>query len=152
MLIHPNPPPAEPVTLAETKSFLRVDHDHEDALIATLIAAARDRIETLLGVAMIERDFAYAAEPGTVVLPRWPVSSVAGHTPKLARRPVCVDVESEQTITFTAGYGADPSDVPAPLRQALLLLVAHGYAHRETDAGLPMMVQALIQPFRVVTP
>ena len=34
-------------------------------------------------------------------------------------------------IGFSAGYGTLDSDVPATLRQAMLLLVAHWYEHRE---------------------
>jgi uncharacterized phiE125 gp8 family phage protein len=58
-------------------------------------------------------------------------------------------------IAFTAGYGAAASDVPAPIRQALLLLVAHWYEHRDpieigTDATIiPAAVSELLQPYRV---
>lgn len=39
------------------------------------------------------------------------------------------------TITFVAGYGGVPSDVPAPIRTALLQMVAFMYEHRgEEDA------------------
>ena len=34
-----------PVTLAEARQFLRVEHDAEDALIQTLIEAAQARVE-----------------------------------------------------------------------------------------------------------
>ena len=33
-------------------------------------------------------------------------------------------------IDVTAGYGASSIDVPAPLRQAMMMLVAHWYEHR----------------------
>ena len=34
-------------------------------------------------------------------------------------------------IDYAAGYGADREDVPADLRQALLVLVAYWYEHRD---------------------
>lgn len=34
-------------------------------------------------------------------------------------------------VTFTCGYGEDPGSVPAPLVQALLLLIGHWYQNRE---------------------
>ena len=34
-------------------------------------------------------------------------------------------------VAFTAGYGDEASDVPAPIRHALKLLVAHWFEHRE---------------------
>lgn len=55
-------------------------------------------------------------------------------------------------IRVTAGFGPSPESVPQPLRQAVLLLVAHWYAHRGDDAppALPLSVDPLIQPFREV--
>lgn len=56
-------------------------------------------------------------------------------------------------VAFTAGYGATASDVPAPIRTAILLMVSHWFHHREavaddTLAPLPVGVDALIAPYR----
>ncbi|MBS0241934.1 MAG: phage head-tail connector protein [Proteobacteria bacterium] len=57
-------------------------------------------------------------------------------------------------VAFTAGFGATPEDVPATIRHALLLLVAHWYENREPieiGAGLnaiPAMVSDLLAPYR----
>lgn len=54
-------------------------------------------------------------------------------------------------IVLIAGFGAAGSDVPQPLRQAILQLTAHWYSHRgETSAPLPLDVMPLIAPFREV--
>jgi uncharacterized phiE125 gp8 family phage protein len=58
-------------------------------------------------------------------------------------------------IDFTAGFGPAPSDVPAPLREAILQLTATSYggveraetAQRGAD-GLPDKVISLISPWR----
>lgn len=60
-------------------------------------------------------------------------------------------------IDFTCGYGPSPGDVPAPLRQAILMLAAHYFENREVMLGadergetLPMGVRALIAPYRIM--
>lgn len=45
---------SEPVTLAEAKLFLRVSHEAEDDLIATLIAASKERVEQATGLTLDE--------------------------------------------------------------------------------------------------
>lgn len=58
-------------------------------------------------------------------------------------------------IVFTAGYGG-PQAVPAALRQAVLLLVAHWFENREPapprtiGAPIPASVYGLLAPFRVL--
>ena len=57
-------------------------------------------------------------------------------------------------VAFTAGFGAAPADVPATIRHALLLLVAHWYENREPveiggeQNAIPPMVSDLLLPFR----
>jgi uncharacterized phiE125 gp8 family phage protein len=59
-------------------------------------------------------------------------------------------------IDFQAGYGASASDVPAALRQAVLMLVAHLYENREAVATggafeIPQGAGALLAPYRVLS-
>ena len=55
-------------------------------------------------------------------------------------------------IAVSAGFGAAPTDVPLPIRQAMLHLIAHLYEHRDpTDADpLPATVTALLAPWQRV--
>jgi uncharacterized phiE125 gp8 family phage protein len=59
-------------------------------------------------------------------------------------------------ITFTAGFGPAAGDVPAPLRQAILLLIAHWFETREPILAdgtamprFPDAVTGLIEPYRM---
>lgn len=58
-------PAAEPISLADAKAFLRVEHDDDDAVIASLIAAARAHIETRTRHCLLEQTW-------RVFAARWP--------------------------------------------------------------------------------
>lgn len=59
-------------------------------------------------------------------------------------------------IAMTVGYGADPEDVPMPIRQAIKMLAAHWYEAREPvtlgdDANnIPATIASLVHPFRAM--
>ncbi len=184
------PPAAEPVSLGQTKAFLKVDHDDEDALIGTLIAAARLHVEAAIRRVLVAQGWRLVLDgwppPGlrgrTVEIPLSPVSSVdavtvfdrEGAPVVLDPSAYVADVSSYPArllvrdgvspgaafngveIDFTAGYG-DAGDVPAPIVQAILQLVAHWYETREPVAfggpvtEVPRTVAALIASYRAVT-
>lgn len=58
-------------------------------------------------------------------------------------------------VTFKAGYGPDGDTIPAPIKQAILLLIGHFYENREiivtgaTVAQIPYAVDALLNPYRL---
>lgn len=177
-------PPVEPVTLASAKEFLRIDGDHEDALITDLIKGARERVEFIARTSLITRRRAYSAarlQTGRVYINHSPVKFVhklsvidgadaATDIPlsdvyiNSRAMPVSIctrkrDLFSDYAadpaaliIEFDAGYGPAPEDVPMQLRQAVLLLLAQSYEHRD-DAlkrPVPMLVDALLMPYRTV--
>ena len=57
-------------------------------------------------------------------------------------------------LTFDAGFGVAPADVPGDLRHAVMLLAAHHYEERYGDTGarhgMPLAVQALLETWRPV--
>lgn len=60
--------------------------------------------------------------------------------------------EGQAVVRFVAGFGADWDDVPADLRQAVMLLAAHYYEYRdETKLGggcMPFGVTSLLERYR----
>lgn len=74
------PPAAEPITLAEAKLHLRVDHAEDDTYITTLIEAARDWAECFTSRAIITQTFKMYLRTfpgfGGIVVPRAPVISL----------------------------------------------------------------------------
>jgi uncharacterized phiE125 gp8 family phage protein len=56
-------------------------------------------------------------------------------------------------LDVLCGYGADAGDVPADLRQAVRLLLAHWYDNRVATAdgaAVPVGVSALLAPYRML--
>jgi len=179
-----NAPPIEPVTLAAAKEFLRVDGDHEDALITDLIKTARERVEVLGRTSLIKRRRAFSSArscTGRLYLNHSPVKRVhsvsiidgadnatdiplsefyinSRATPvsiSTRRRDLFSDYSADAAaivVEFDSGYGDNPGDVPMQLRQAVLLLLAQHYEYRDTAPSrpVPMLVDALLMPYRTV--
>lgn len=185
-----SPPAEEPVTLAEAKTYLRVDADNDDTLIGNLISAARIACEGYTARAFVNRDISVFADQWPVAnscaeaigfsLPKPPLSDVSAieifdaahsHTAlaadqyfvdtvsvpgqvileQSAMMPLAGQVANGIAIHFTAGYGA-ASDVPAPIRQAILQMTAYLYDNRgESNALTRSGAAELLQPFRILS-
>ena len=153
-------PAAEPWTVAEAKSFLRVENDDDDAIIGALISAARNQVEALTRRGLMTQTW-------RLVLDRWPPdgrvaprlaplrSVIAARVYDAANNAGSIDVE--QFFVDTAanviaapgwslpppgrgtagieldleiGFGDNAADVPEVLRHAIRTLVAHWYENR----------------------
>lgn len=156
----------------------------EEALISALIQAAREHVEAATGRALVTQtlEATWDAWDAALTLPRAPVQSVssvtyvdaAGATQTLAGAsyrlapaglvwavtpaygeewPAARPVPGAIAVRFVAGYGLAAA-VPAPLRQAMLLLVSHLYENRNAATEramteMPFAVSALVAPYRV---
>ncbi len=165
-------PAALPLSLPELKTLLRIEHDLEDALLATLLRTATDAAEDFLGTVLLVRGFeqSWTNCPGIPLrLHRRPVGAitqitVGGQVLTADRYQLITGVfddsdvtildpgEGRVVVTFTAGTAASWNDIAEPLRFGILRLAAHLYANRDaTNApALPSAVQALWQPYRKV--
>jgi uncharacterized phiE125 gp8 family phage protein len=155
-------PGGEPLTLAEAKAWCRIDGDDEDALLTALIAAARLQIESMTERALLTQSWRLAvmAAPGALVrLPVRPVQRVTAATLDGAAVELVAEGDSAKlpdgqggalVVEYDAGYGA-AGDVPADLRQAVLLLTGYWYANRDADVQtLPATLDRLLAGFRQV--
>lgn len=176
-------PAIEPVSLAEAKNYLRVEHDDDDALIAELITSARVQVEQAARRALITQSWRIVKDhwpaSGWIVSPVNPVQTIdAARVHPLEGVAVSLDLDAftlnaaaapailafERSgvkqpgrttggieIDVTAGYGGAAEDVPAPLRQAIRLLLARSYEQRDRveKDELPDAVAALIAAYRV---
>lgn len=153
---------SEPITLAEAKLHLRVDHADEDAYITSLITAARVICEQRTGRSIPVSTWVARADDfsDTLELPFPPLVSVTsvqyvdvyGDTQTVPSGDYRVDVYSEPCrigpvtewpiaddrinaviVTYQAGY----TDCPVPLKQWMLLAIGDMYENR-TASDRPM--------------
>lgn len=61
--------------------------------------------------------------------------------------PGTYDKPNAVTITYVSGYGDDSTDVPAPLRQAMLLILSHLYENRSNVIVSGTAIGAIEIPF-----
>ena len=147
-------PDTEPVRPVDLRSHLHLDASH-DALLGSLIAAARMTIEAQSGLRMINQNWRLFLDDWSDLPNRLPVSPV--RQVKLVKLVNGVDEiispdayelqrgERADRLVFSknlppvsktgrgieidllAGFGAESDDVPADLRHAILSLAAHWY-------------------------
>lgn len=176
-------PAVEPITLPEMKAYLRVDDDGEDDLISGLIKAARLTVESASRRILIEQHWRMIMDcwpqGGKVLLPISPLLAVdsirvldaAGAATEVPAGSIALDAASDPPcmvvsdapepgkprngieIELRAGYGASPDAVPATLKLAIKILVAHWFENRGDVVGeqiLPPAAMALMAPFQRV--
>ena len=170
-----NAPAIEPVSLAEAKAFLRIEHDDDDDVIAALIAGARIYIEAQTRRALITQSWRLTRDAwpqtGRIAVRPAPLQSIeAARVHDGGGEPIELDVEgffvdaagSELVfapwlmpqpgraagieLDVTLGFGDAAVDVPEPLRQAIRLLVGHWYENRGLVAAGPAPLLPMTVP------
>ena len=170
--------PALAVSLAELKAYLRVGTSEEDALLAGLARSATDLCERFTGRLLIARRIEEMLPAGRQWLrlgagPVRAIEAVAaldetGGAEALAADAYAIDIdaagegwvrltaarsERRLRVTYQAGLASDVNGVPEAMRQGIVRLTAHLYAHRDgaEAAPPPAAVTALWRPWRRLT-
>jgi uncharacterized phiE125 gp8 family phage protein len=157
------------------------DDGAQDGLISGLIKAARLMVEAASRRILIEQSWRVVLDrwphDGPILLPLSPliavesiaVTDAAGHAIQVPASAFETDLLSDPprivisgapepgrarhgiSIALRAGYGTGAEDVPATLRLAIRILVAHWFENRGDVAGeqiLPPQALALVAPFQ----
>lgn len=112
-------------------------------LVSVLAVQVRDAAGGAVTLAASDYEVDTASVP-----PRIALSGTVSALPGVRLGGIVIDV--------TVGFGMAAADVPTPIRQALLMLVAHWYEHREpvavggAPARIPDAIDALLAPYREV--
>lgn len=167
--------PAEaPVSLDETRAWLRLGANNDDAIIAALIRAATDICEAFIGQWLIMRSVEeeIPVDTGAMRLAKRPVLAVDTITAlpndgaEFALTPDQYDVTiardglatlripmaaafARVRVGYRAGIADMANGIPEALRQGIIRMVAHLYAARDGAGGEPpTIITALWQPWR----
>ncbi|WP_343346187.1 hypothetical protein WJT74_01870 [Sphingomicrobium sp. XHP0239] len=166
---------ALPVSIGEAQAFVRVETGEEEALLAALVRTASAVCEQFIGQWIMDRAFeAIVASSGDwvrlAVTPVNAITDVAAVLPDGTRQALAfgsyeVDIDADGVgyvrlpsggsaqrlaVAGRAGMAAEQNEVPEPLRQGILRLTAHFFAHRDADDTPPAAVTALWKPYRPV--
>ncbi len=153
-------PAAEPLSLAEAKAYLRVEHEADDAVIGALVTAARMQVEALTRCALMSQTWRFVRDvwpaDGRLRLNMGPLQSIvalrtydesgAAHVYDaasfvldkaalvIAAPPFALPLPGRShagiELDLRLGFGDGAGNVPEPLRYALRMLVAHWYENR----------------------
>ena len=145
-LVEVTAPSAEPITTAEAKLFLRVDHATQDDLIDDLIAAARQQVEVDTGRSLITTtwDMTVDAFPAdrAITLPRLPLISVTSVTSYDADDTAATFSSSDYRVDSAQGRIALDDDAawPTDLRRqsAVVVRFVAGYGSSGADVPQPL--------------
>nr|WP_294849846.1 hypothetical protein [uncultured Sphingomonas sp.] len=159
------------VTMAEAQAYARVETGEEEALLAGLVRTATALCEGFVGQVLVARGFVETV-PACVNwqrLAQGPVRAIDaveavaadGSVGVLMPGQYEVDIDSRGDgwvrssvggrlrVSGTVGMAQDENDVPEPIRQGILRLVAHLFATRDGTGGEPpAAVTALWRPYR----
>ncbi len=172
-------PASEPVTTAEAKLSLRVDHSEEDDLIDEYIQAAREYVEGFTNRGLMTQTIKqyYAAFPCALDLRFAPIQSVTsvkyydganvqqtlvlntdyyqdiitepGQITPVDSWPTTYTRPDAVEVEFIAGY-ANAASVPAKIKQVMYLLIGEMYEVRENSVKrLPTAAEYLLNTVKV---
>jgi len=173
------------ITVADLKTQLRVTHSLEDTLIGAMRSAAISWVEEHCNIKLgsytargylpgfynsyipigpvtaisevkyqTTADKDYDTDLTTLTATNW-YTDIISQPARIAFRDYPHTYEYALTpvvVTFTAGY----STIPAPVLQAIRLLVAHMYENRQEEVigtittRLKFGLEALLNPFRII--
>lgn len=163
------------VSVSDLKTYLRVDHNNEDALIEALIKSSVAYCENYLNSAFIQRTLQVRYQwpiSGVIKLPIMPVISISSvkyydaadeeqtlsignYTLDLISGNITIDIwptdvkdASTWLVEYVAGYST-PADVPQNVIIAIYMLVADAYENRSDGVrNMTSASEKLLNPLR----
>lgn len=154
----------EPVTLTEAKDFCKVDIGTDDAIITSMIIAARQMCEGYTNIGFVPHTVTAIVnnENGSIYIPYGPINTITQVKNDLGKilvlsvdyevsgnefKRLLYPEESNITIDYTSGY----TELPAVLKLALLNQVYYLYDNRSQGVdNISPIAQSLLNLYKRV--
>jgi uncharacterized phiE125 gp8 family phage protein len=139
-------PHFEPVSIADMKGFLRIDHDEDDELIHMLIVAARVMIEAKTRRFLIEQMWRLSIDSwpsnGIIPIPIGPVLSLADAWVLDAKGVLIPIPKTSFSVDTLSNPGrliqVDSVIDPVPRREGIVLDLHVGYGTTREEIPIPL--------------
>lgn len=164
-------PSEEPLTFAQAKTFLRIEHTADDDAISRAITAARIAAEQYIRAVLLTQSWEYSvANPSCskLFLPWGPAQSItsvtltneAGVTSTMNAANYRLSVDGfalliepftsieKLTVRYVAGLASSASQLPASIVQGMLHHITVMLENRNGAQPLPVQSIACYEPFR----
>lgn len=160
-IVSVTPPASEPLSLDDVKSFLRVTHDDDNAVILSMITSARQTAELYCRRSFLRTAWKLYVRTATyedIRIPHGPVQEITQVVSVSHGDPAETVIDSvayvfspafqclhfktprsddEIRIDYIAGYGDAAEDVPEPLREGMRIHIAALYEGHVSGATIP---------------
>jgi uncharacterized phiE125 gp8 family phage protein len=153
-----------PVSMEMVKTYLRLQHTEEDALVEHLIKTAAEWIQESTGKSLLLQTCQYTHSNQHFFLPYGPVLQITEvkvrgkiltaeqYTLDPAKgfftleQPLFRRSSTKVTVTYEAGFGENPEAIPEAIRNAILTAIAYLYENRD-NAEPKISLSGAIKPW-----
>ncbi|WP_031934441.1 head-tail connector protein [Candidatus Hepatobacter penaei] len=152
------------VSLVDMKDYAHITHDHDNHLLEGLIRTATAWVEEATGKTLLEKTWRYTHTNPVLTLPHGPITDIlevkSGNRVLLDSAYEVEDLQNTKkitvlsaeknrrktSVTYKAGFGTQPEELPDTFRQAVMSTVLYIYEDRY-DLSAPKKAQRYGQPW-----
>ncbi len=147
----------EAISFEELKRFLRINGNHEDDLIETLLDSAIAYAECFIGANIVKKEIKLKGKYSGKIKLQIPILSIICTRPNrtgkdlkfvLEGNIVSVDAKNDEMIEVAYIVGNEAEDIPADLKTAIMLHVSALYECSGENIKIPGIVLEIYSRYK----